>query len=128
LDFCCGKGRNVRNLARLADWGSVDGVDISIANTTHCKKDFSDRAIINGLTCSHNFYLSSGVDAGKAPLGIYHFVTSTIVLQHIPVYTIRKRLLSSIRDLLAPGDKLALQMGLGKCDGLGPQFQYSLYH
>ena len=127
LDFGCGKGRNIRNLGRLADWGSIDGVDISEANILDCRNQFPGEASLSNNMCSHDFYLSSGSDSGQAPSSSYNFITSTIVLQHIPVYTLRRDILLSIRNLLSPSGKLSLQMGFGQMNGLGPSFKFSKY-
>jgi len=105
-DFGCGKGRNIENLLKLAEWAYVDGVDISSGNIKYCKKTFSDS--------KSKFYENNGVDLKAFPSNIYDFVLSTITLQHIPVYDIRDVLLKEIFRVMAPGGLFSFQMGWGE--------------
>jgi ubiquinone/menaquinone biosynthesis C-methylase UbiE len=102
LDFGCGKGRNVTNISTLANWKSVDGIDISEANINHCKNH------ING-----SFYINNGVDLYPIEDNTYDFVMSTISLQHIPVYEIRFSLISDISRIMKQGGVFSFQMGYG---------------
>jgi SAM-dependent methyltransferase len=106
LDFGCGKGRNVRNLLGLADWLRVDGIDISRANIDHCKDTFEIKY--------SDFYTATGVDLSPLNSNYYDFVMSTIVLQHIPVYTIRKSILADVLRVMKPGGVFSFQMGFGE--------------
>ena len=113
LDFASGKGRNVQNLLALSDWLTVDGVDISEKNIEYCKSRFNQ-----GRT---RFYCSNGVDVSCLESNKYDFVMSTIALQHIPVYDIRRSIFKDLLRVMKPGGLLSFQMGFGKelCDDLG---------
>lgn len=124
LDFACGKGRNIANLLSLANWELVDGSDLSPANIEYCRRAFPH---------SSNFFLTVGTDSGARNSNYYDFVMTTISLQHIPVYEIRRLLLEDILRVLKPGGRFSFQMGFGKdlSDSLGrPRsgyFQNSYY-
>lgn len=105
LDFACGKGRNVTNMFNLCDWERVDGIDISEGNINHCKNEFSNQ--------SSNWYCNNGVDVSELKDNEYDFIMSTIALQHIPVYDIRKSLISDLFRVLKPGGLFSFQMGYG---------------
>lgn len=105
LDFACGKGRNVSNLLTLANWSRVDGVDISSGNIEHCTTTFDSK--------KSKFWITGGVDLGAAPSDFYDLVISTIALQHIPVYDIRKSIFLGIQRVMKAGGGLSFQMGYG---------------
>ena len=94
LDFGCGKGRNVTNLLSLSEWQRVDGVDISERNIEHCKKEFANQ--------NSKWFVNSGVDLEQLSSNEYDFVMSTITLQHIPVYDIRKSIFEEILRVQSP--------------------------
>jgi SAM-dependent methyltransferase len=104
LDFACGKGRNINNLLSLADWDSVDGSDLSPSNIEYCKQAFP---------YGSSFFLTSGSDSGTKNDQYYDLVMTTISLQHIPVYEIRRLLLEDIFRILKPGGRFSFQMGFG---------------
>lgn len=106
LDFACGKGRNVSNMLSLANWSRVDGVDISLGNIEFCQSVFDPG--------KSKFWVTSGSDLGGAPVGFYDFVVSTIALQHIPVYDIRRKILLSIFSSMRSGACFSFQMGCGE--------------
>jgi SAM-dependent methyltransferase len=106
LDFGCGKGRNISNLMKLANWDRVDGSDISSTNIKYCRDNF-DRD-------HHDFYLTSGQNVGVFENPSYDFIMSTIVLQHIPVHEIRFSIVSSAFAALKPGGRFSFQMGFGE--------------
>jgi len=112
LDFACGKGRNVKNLLSLAQWEHVDGCDLSEANIYYCKANFKSPS---------QFYVANGQDTGVPNSNYYDFVMTTISLQHIPVYDIRRSILQDILRVLKPGGKFSFQMGFGPdlLDSLG---------
>lgn len=105
LDFGCGKGRNVTNLLSLANWLTVDGVDISVGNISHCEKTYPDQ--------KSNWYTNNGLDLEKLKTGNYDFVMSTITFQHIPVHEIRKNILKEIFRVMRPKGIFSFQMGYG---------------
>jgi SAM-dependent methyltransferase len=85
--------------------GVVDGVDISQANIDYCKNEY--------VNYKSNWYCNNGVDLQDIPSEKYDFITSTIALQHIPVYNIRRSLIEEIFRILKPGGLFSFQMGFG---------------
>ncbi len=106
LDFACGRGRNVTNMFNLCDWARVDGVDISEGNISQNKSDYTNQ--------NSNWYCNNGVDVSDLKDNEYDFIMSTIALQHIPVYDIRKSLITDLLRTLKSGGLFSFQMGYGK--------------
>lgn len=106
LDYGCGPGRSiVKYWNRFA---RIDGADISPKNienipvwASHCGVDVS-----NGI-----YRTTSGFDLSPFPTGVYDLVFSTICLQHISVYAIRKNIKKEIYRVLKPGGIFTAQMG-----------------
>ena len=118
LDFACGKGRNVSNMLNLCDWDRVDGIDLSIGNINHNKETYKNQ--------NSGWYCNNGIDVSELMSNEYDFIMSTIALQHIPVYDIRKSLITDLLRTLKPGGLFSFQMGYGndlKSD-LGPRSSY----
>lgn len=117
LDFACGKGRNVTNMLSLCTWSRVDGVDLSEKNIQYCKSRYNQNS---------NWYVNNGVDVSVLPSNEYDFVMSTIALQHIPVYDIRKSLITDLLRTMKSGGLFSFQMGYGKDlnSQLGPRSAY----
>jgi len=105
LDFACGKGRNVTNMFNLCDWARVDGVDISEGNILYNKNEYSSQ--------NSNWYCNNGTDVSELKDNEYDFIMSTIALQHIPVYDIRKSLITDLFRTLKSGGIFSFQMGYG---------------
>ncbi len=105
LDFACGKGRNVTNLLSLCEWERVDGVDISKTNIEFCNEEYSDQ--------KSKWFINNGVDVACIEEEEYDFIMSTIALQHIPVYSIRRSLIADLLRTLKPGGIFCFQMGYG---------------
>jgi ubiquinone/menaquinone biosynthesis C-methylase UbiE len=118
LDFACGRGRNVTNMFNLCDWSRVDGVDISESNILQNKNDYQ--------TQNSNWYCNNGVDVSDLKDNEYDFIMSTIALQHIPVYDIRKSLLTDLYRTLKSGGTFSFQMGYGEGleSPIGPRVSY----
>lgn len=118
LDFACGKGRNVSNLLQLCEWERVDGVDISEGNIDYNKQTYA--------TQKSEWYCNNGVDLSELRSDEYHFVMSTIALQHISVYDIRASLIKEIYRVLKPEGLFSFQMGYGDDleSPLGPRVSY----
>lgn len=119
LDFACGKGRNVVNMHSLCEWNTVDGVDISSGNIEYCKQVYKNK--------KSKWFCNNGVDLSDLKSNNYDFVMSTIALQHIPVYDIRKSIMQDILRVLKHGGLFSFQMGYGKdlSDSLGrPRCSY----
>ena len=106
LDFACGKGRNVSNMLGLCNWNRVDGIDISSANIDFCKQTYSNQ--------KSNWYLNNGIDVSVLLSDEYDFVMSTIALQHIPVYDIRRNIITDILRVMRSGGLFSFQLGYGK--------------
>lgn len=106
LDFACGKGRNVTNMLNLCDWARVDGIDLSPGNINYNKETYSNQ--------NSNWYSNNGVDVSELKDDEYDFIMSTIALQHIPVYDIRKSLITDLFRTLKSGGIFSFQMGYGK--------------
>ncbi len=106
LDFACGRGRNITNMFNLCDWARIDGIDISEGNISHNKTDYQNQ--------NSNWYCNNGVDVSDLKDNEYDFIMSTIALQHIPVYDIRKSLITDLLRTLKSGGLFSFQMGYGK--------------
>jgi ubiquinone/menaquinone biosynthesis C-methylase UbiE len=105
LDFACGRGRNVTNMFNLCDWQRVDGIDISESNISQNINDYKEQ--------NSNWYCNNGVDVSELKDGEYDFIMSTIALQHIPVYDIRKSLITDLFRTLKTGGLFSFQLGYG---------------
>jgi len=90
----------------------VDGCDLSEANVNYCRANFNFPS---------QFYKANGQDTGVPFSNYYDFVMTTISLQHIPVYDIRRSILEDILRVLKPGGRFSFQMGYGPdlLDSLG---------
>ncbi len=106
LDFACGKGRNVTNLFNLCNWASVDGVDISSGNINFCNNSYKNQ--------NSSWYVNNGIDISDLKSNHYDFVMSTIALQHIPVYDIRRSLIKDILRTLKNEGLFSFQMAYGE--------------
>ncbi len=106
LDFACGKGRNVTNMLSLSDWKRIDGIDISEANILYCNENYKEQ--------NSDWYVNNGTDVSQLKDNEYDFIMSTIALQHIPVYDIRKSLITDLLRTLKPGGLFSFQMGYGE--------------
>ena len=122
LDFACGKGRNVTNMLNQCDWVRVDGIDISDGNISHNKNEYQSQ--------NSNWYCNNGTDVSELNDNEYDFIMSTIALQHIPVYDIRKSLITDLFRTLKPGGTFSFQMGYGKGleSTIGPRVSYFENH
>lgn len=105
LDLGCGQGRNISNLRDLGFAGRIDGADISKANISACRARFS------GM--EGDYFTTNGLDLSPFPSKEYDVVFSTIVLQHIPVWSTRDGLLRECHRVLKEGGLLVFQMGYG---------------
>lgn len=109
LDFGCGHGRNMINMAKYAVFSQVDGVDISANNLVYAKANFIKE--YPNIPC--NVYENNGVDLSTLKTQTYDFIMSTIVLQHICVHDIRFSLLKDMYRILNFDGILSIQMGYG---------------
>jgi SAM-dependent methyltransferase len=122
LDFGCGTGRNVRNLARMGLL-EAHGCDLSAGNLAHARRRCVEERIENV-----RFWQTDGVGLG-IPDGeqwefLYDFVMSTIVFQHIPVHSIRYQIWQEIYYALKNDGIFSFQMGFGPPRGGLPKAPY----
>lgn len=108
LDFGCGCGRNVINMIENFKLKEVHGCDISHTNIEYSEKLLTDMKLKN-----FKFFVSDGNSLNPAKNDTYDFIMSTIVLQHIPVYNIRKNILKDMFRVLKNNGVLSFQMGFG---------------
>ncbi|EGB03766.1 hypothetical protein AURANDRAFT_67754 [Aureococcus anophagefferens] len=113
LDVACGGRRNVANLLRLAAWDRVDGCDLVARHVegalAFVGRDGWDRSKFHAWQ-SAGAGLAAADGRAPAPVDEYDFVMSTIALQHICVYVVRRGILEDILAALRPGGLVSLQM------------------
>ena len=106
LDFGCGPGRNLVKYKGL--FNRFDGVDMSPINIDKAKQ-YTFR---NGIT-NRKLYVNNGIDLDVISNEQYDVVFSTICLQHICVYDIRKSYFKEFHRVLKDGGMVTIQMGFG---------------
>jgi ubiquinone/menaquinone biosynthesis C-methylase UbiE len=106
IDFGCGPGRNLVRYKNT--FKRLDGVDISPVNIEKAKLYCFRNGIIN-----NNLYVNNGIDLQIIESEQYDVVMSTITLQHICVYDIRKSLFKEFHRILKDGGVFTSQMGYG---------------
>jgi ubiquinone/menaquinone biosynthesis C-methylase UbiE len=108
LEYGCGPGRNILRWSEI--FSRIDGVDISENNLKNAE------TFLEGKISKANWpnlYITDGNNCGEAKSDYYDFVFSTICLQHICCYDIRKSILTDLFRCLKPGGRLSAQMGYG---------------
>lgn len=121
LDFGCGCGRNVQNL--WPRFKRMDGADISAGNLAFAKKN------ILATGCKDfKLFCTDGVSLAGISSDTYDFVMSTIVLQHIPVYSIRRQILTDIFRVMKTGGLLSFQMGFGNTPAIVHNRPFASYY
>lgn len=122
LDFGCGPARHLvkynRNFARY------DGVDISQTVLDKAKEWLQHNRIQES---DATLYLCNGRDLADVPSDHYDVITSTICMQHICVYDIRKNLFKEFFRVLKNGGKISIQMAYGAKHGSKNYFE-NFYH
>ena len=109
LDFGCGPGRNIVKYYNA--FKNIDGVDLSQINLDNAKLWIQH----NQLNSENiHLFLCNGVDLSAIPDYKYDVVMSTICMQHICVYDIRKNYLKEFFRVLKSGGYITLQMGYGE--------------
>lgn len=109
LDFGCGCGRNVFNIITKFDVNSAHGCDISGNNIAYCKEWMPK--VTN--KSNYDFIEVDGQSLYPIESNKYDLIVSTIVLQHICVYTIRRKILEDMYRCLKSDGILSIQMGYG---------------
>jgi SAM-dependent methyltransferase len=100
LDFGCGAGRLTQALA--ARFASVDGVDIAPSMI-----ELARRHNRHGDRC--RYHVNGDPDLRMFPDGIFDFVYSTLVIQHIPP-PYSSRYIRELIRVVAPGGLLVFQL------------------
>jgi SAM-dependent methyltransferase len=108
LDFGCGCGRNVLNVVQRVKIKEMHGCDISSQNISYCNWYLNQHRFNN-----YKFFHTNGVELNGLESNFYDFVCSTIVFQHISVYSVRTSIQKDIARVLKPGGVFSLQMAFG---------------
>lgn len=108
MDFGCGCGRSVVNVLEKFKVKRIDGVDIGENNIKYSNQLLATRDFTN-----YNFFVTDGQSLQPALSSEYDFIFSTIVLQHIPVYNIRRKILEDMYRCLKTNGQISIQMGYG---------------
>ena len=107
LDFGCGCGRNVINILENFKVKEAHGCDISSNNVIACRELAANKGFSNAK------FETNEAKSIPSEDNVYDFVMSTVVLQHIPCYTIRKAILTDMYRVMKDGGVLSFQMGYG---------------
>lgn len=122
LDFGCGCGRNVINVLNTYDVGEMHGCDLSKNNISFCNENLEKSKHDN-----YKFFITDGKSVGEVADSTYDAIISTIVLQHICVYDIRKSILTDMYRALADDGILCIQMGYGDAHPNGRDYYDNYY-
>jgi len=107
LDFACGMGRMMKRM--LNHFDEVDGVDINQENLEYASEYLTNAGITDAR---YTTFLSSGVGLPIINKK-YDFIYSTIALQHICVYEIRKKIFEDLFLVLEDNGSCCFQLGFG---------------
>tara|TARA_B110000967_G_C18886343_1_gene564222 strand:+ start:1387 stop:2115 length:729 start_codon:yes stop_codon:yes gene_type:complete len=107
LDFACGVGRMMKRM--LDHFDVVDGVDISEENLGYTESYLSDADISQDR---YSTFLSGGVGVNGLNK-TYDFIYSTIALQHICVYEVRRKIFEDLFVALKASGSCCFQLGFG---------------
>jgi ubiquinone/menaquinone biosynthesis C-methylase UbiE len=122
LDFGTGPGRNLVKYANR--FKTIDGVDICQKNIDNAKLWIEH----NNLDSSKfTLYTCNGTDLDNVPNDRYDLVMSTIVMQHICVYEIRKNYFKEFFRVLCSGGFISIQMGFGIPSPLSVSYYENYY-
>lgn len=113
FEYGCGPGRQIRRMLKYFE--RVDGVDISKNNLKNAQqyigKDY------NGILKDTN-----GVEVPLTDK--YDFCYSIICLQHIPAYSVRRKILDNMYGSLKYGGKICIQLAVGVSTSETPTYGY----
>ena len=105
IDYGCGPGRMLKRMRAL--FARVDGTDISAEVLEVAGERCANWSVPPKLFVTDGQGLPTGIESA------YDVAYSVICLQHICVYSIRRRILESLFTALEPGGLLTFQMGYG---------------
>src|SRR5262245_25494348 len=105
LEYGCGPGRMILRLA--PHFERVDGIDISQEVLDVAKRRCA------ALPSTPRLFLTDGQSVPEGTEGGYDVAFSVICLQHICVYSVRRRIFEGLYRALKPGGLLTIQMGYG---------------
>jgi len=105
LEYGCGPGRMMLRLAPRFE--RVDGIDISQEVLDVAKRRCAS------LPSTPRLFLTDGQSVPESTEGGYDVAYSVICLQHICVYSVRRRIFEGLYHALKPGGLLTFQMGYG---------------
>jgi 2-polyprenyl-3-methyl-5-hydroxy-6-metoxy-1,4-benzoquinol methylase len=111
LDFACGTGRNMTNLAKFSLFREIHGADISQNNLDSAKLKHESLNLQ-----PKNVFKYHQVDGKSVMLNNntqFHFIFSTIAFQHIPVHKTRLLILRDLVSALHDDGIISFQMGFG---------------
>jgi SAM-dependent methyltransferase len=121
LDFGCGPGRNLVRYKNV--FKQLDGVDISPINIDKAKMYCFKNSVIH-----NKLYVNNGVDLDCIESEQYDVLMSTIALQHICVYDIRKSFFKEFYRVLKSGGILTAQMGYGSPSPMSVGYYENYYN
>jgi SAM-dependent methyltransferase len=107
-DFGCGPAKMM--LQMLDHFEKVDGMDIDRRNLIYADQELPANSINPNRL---NFYLGNGLGIQPMPPTKYDFIYSTICLQHIAVYNVRRQIFVDCLNLLNAGGTACIQVGYG---------------
>lgn len=122
LDFGCGCGRNVISVLNTYDVGEMHGCDLSKNNISFCNTNLEETDHNN-----YKFFATDGKSVGDVEDNTYDAIISTIVMQHICVYDIRKSILVDMHRALVDGGVICIQMGYGDAHPNGRDYYDNYY-
>lgn len=122
LDFGTGPGRNLVKYANR--FKSMDGVDICGKNIENAKIWIEHNKLDS---TKFGLYTCNGINLENISSNRYDLVMSTICMQHICVYEIRKNYMKEFLRVLRPGGYISIQMGFGTPSPLSVSYYENYY-
>ena len=98
LEYGCGAGRNLVNMAVLGGFERADGIDIAKDNANNAQ-EFAERKLKSfgtKVTCLEG----DGYSCLPMKDDFYHFIISHQVFIHIPNYSVRNSIIADIKRIM----------------------------